>query len=116
MTKLIDVYELLKLEDEEDIDEEITGLKLAHKALLEVEVVEDTYIEYVSEYNCGDDTCEKAHVHAEDLDINEDGYIIYDLREGYEMFEGKLTDVEGLYVYGFETEAGEGYDVFVIFE
>ena len=54
-----------------------------------------------------------------ELVIDEDGCIIYDLRDGsWEMFDGSVEDIEGLYVVAYEAEADTDtdVDVLVIFE
>ena len=109
-----------------DVDADISGLISGAqdlptsdviKARFEVDEVDDGYIYYVDDV-AKDGTNNYDAV--KELVVDEDGYVIYDLRDNsWEMFEGKLEDIEGLYVVGFCTDsssANTDVDILVIFE
>jgi hypothetical protein len=108
---------------DKDEDESIAGLVDSYdmpssdviKARFEVDEVDDGYIAYVDNVAKNASTDYDAIT---GLYIDEDGCIIYDLRDGsWEMFDGSVEDIEGLHVVGFRADTDNNdVDILVIFE
>ena len=113
---IVNVDDIKDLADEAPLNTLIKDIvSAAVKASLEVRTVVDDDIFFTD--NAKDASGSKVAELAE-LVIDEDGCIIYDLRDGeYEMFTGERSELEGLLVYGFAADCDARYvDTLVILD
>ena len=120
--KIISIETVANVDDIKDLaDDAVIGSLIkgidtaAVKASLEVRTVVDDDIFFTDKAK---DANGVKVTELEELVIDEDGCIIYDLRDGeYEMFTGERSELEGLLVYGFAADCGTGYvDILVILD